>query len=566
MFSRTSRGCARLLAPVVIAVLAVAGCKGTEQATTAGPNDVGGTVIIATAADAGSLLPPLVQNITDREVTDLLYDRLADMPDNLNVVGDAGYKPQLAERWEWAPDSLSIAFHLNPRAKWHDGVPVRASDVRYSVNLIKDPALGSIALPLITNIDSVAVRDSLTAVAYFKRHTPEMFYDLVYQVVIVPEHILGNTPAGKLKDAEVGRRGIGSGRFRLGKWEAGSRIELLADTANYRGRAKLDRVVFSISPDFNAAATRFFSGDADVFENLRPEHNAKLATDTARRAQPYPTLGYAFMAFNLRDPKNLSQPNPIFGERAVRRALTMAVDRKAMLKNVFDTVGKALYGPFPAAIAVADTMLPQIPYDTTKAKALLDSAGWLAGPDGIRVKNGRRLEFALSTPSSSAARKQYAVLLQDAFRKVGAAMKVDESDFASMRAKETSRTFDTEMALFNADPSVSGVRQNWSSSAIGNNGANYGAYSNPAVDALLDSAVTTFDPARTKAYARRAFETMIEDAPAIWLYELSARAGIHKRIRTTPMRADGYWSGMADWWIPASLRNARDKIGLRPAQ
>jgi peptide/nickel transport system substrate-binding protein len=565
MFSRISPRRA-LLAPVVVAVFALAGCKGTEEAKTAGPADIGGTIIIATPADAGTLLPPLVAQITDREVTDLLYDRLADMPDNLNAIGDVGYKPQLAERWEWAPDSLSIAFHINPHAKWHDGLPVRASDVRYSVNLIKDPALGSPALPLITNIDSVAVRDSLTAVAYFKRHTPEMFYDLVYQVVIVPEHILGNTPAAQLKDAEVGRRGIGSGRFRLGKWEPGTRIELLADTGNYRGRAKVDRVVFSISPDFNAAATRFFAGDADVFENLRPEHYPKLAGDTARRAQPYPTLGYAFMAFNLKDPKNLSLPNPMFAERAVRRALSMAVDRRAMLKNVFDTLGKALYGPFPSALAVADTTLPQIPYDTAKAKTLLDSAGWLAGPDGIRVKNGRRLEFSLSVPSSSAARKQYAVLLQEAFRKVGASMKIDESDFASVRAKEGERTFDTEMALFNTDPSVSGLRQSWTSAAAIKGGANYTSYANPAVDALLDSAVTTFDPARTKAYSRRAFETIIEDAPGIWLYELSARAGLHKRIRTTPMRADGYWSGMADWWIPANQRNARDKIGLRLAQ
>ena len=280
----------------------------------------------------------------------------------------------------------------------------------------------------------------------------------------------------------------------------------------------------------------------------------------------YPTLGYAFMAFNLVDPKDLSRPNPIFSERAVRRALTMAVDRKAMLKNVFDTLGKALYGPFPSALAVADTTLPQIPYDTVKAKALLDSAGWLVGPDGVRAKSGRRLEFSITTPSSSATRKQYAVLLQDAFRKVGAAAKIDESDFASVRAKETGRGFDTEITLFNTDPSVSGLRQSWASSAIGKGGANYASYSSATVDALLDSAVTTFDPARTKAYSRRAFETMIEDAPGIWLYELSARAGIHRRIRTTSMRADGYWSGMADWWIPASQRNARDKIGLRPAQ
>ena len=83
------------------------------------------------------------------------------------------------------------------------------------------------------------------------------------------------------------------------------------------------------------------------------------------------------------------------------------------------------------------------------------------------------------------------------------------------------------------------------------------------MDALLDSATYTFDPARTRAYARRAFEIMIEDAPGIWLYEPPTVAGAHKRIRTTAMRADGYWSGMADWWIPAAERTARDKIGLR---
>ncbi|MEO7455614.1 MAG: peptide ABC transporter substrate-binding protein [Gemmatimonadaceae bacterium] len=552
---------------VVAAAFATVSCKGTDSGKVApdGPPGVGGTMVIATAADATSLLPSIVNVITDRQVTDLLFDRLADLGDEMNAVGDKGFKPQLAERWEWAADSLSIAFHINPKAKWHDGVPVRASDVRYSLNLLKDPGLGSSAAPLVGNIDSVNVRDSLTAVAYFKRHTPEQFYDLVYQVAIVPEHILGNTPAAKLRDSEVTRRGIGSGRFRLSKWEPGARIELIADTANYRGRAKLDRVVFAISPDFNGAVTRFFAGDADMFENLRPEHLAKLLGDTARRAVPYPSLGYMFMAFNNLDPKDISRPHPIFGERAVRRALSMAVDRKAMLKNVFDTLGIPLYGPFPRSLNVSDTTLPQLPYDTVKAKALLDSAGWLVGPDGIRAKAGRRLAFSIATPSSSAARKQYAVLLQDAMHRVGADVKLDESDFASFVAKFASRSYDVAMDNYNTDPSVSGFKQSWSTSGIGKDGSNHAGYSNPVVDAMLDSAILTFDPARTKAYARRAFETIIEDAPAIWLYEPPTRAGIARRIRTTHMRADGWWSGLADWWIPANERSQRDQIGLRPA-
>ncbi|MDB4915057.1 MAG: ABC-type transporter, periplasmic subunit, partial [Gemmatimonadetes bacterium] len=233
-FSRLTSCHARL----AFACLLLAACKGVEAPKSeAGPADIGGTIVIATPSDAATLLPPIITTSTDKQVTDLLFDHLADISQDLSTIGDKGFTPALAERWEWAPDSLSIAFHINPHAKWHDGQPVRASDVRYSVNIMKDPALGSSATPLITNIDSVSIRDSLTAVAWFKRHVPEQFYDLVYQVAILPEHVLSNTPVAQLKTADVTRRGIGSGRFRLVKWEPGARIEIIADTANYRGRA-----------------------------------------------------------------------------------------------------------------------------------------------------------------------------------------------------------------------------------------------------------------------------------------------------------------------------------------
>jgi peptide/nickel transport system substrate-binding protein len=556
---------ARRWAPLALAAATLAGCTGTDTRSS-GSGDVGGTVVISTAGDAGTLVPGLVSSMADREITDLLYDRLAEIGEDMNTIGDKGFRPQLAERWQWAPDSLSIAFHLNPKARWHDGRPVRASDVRYSVALNKDPAFGSPVAPLITNLDSVSVKDSLTPVAWFKKRTPEQFYDLVYQVVVMPEHVLGNTPAAQLKTADVGRRGIGSGRFRLAAWQPGQRLEIIADTANYRGRPKLDRVVFAISPDFNAAAARFFSGDADMFEQLRPEHIAQIAADSQRRVMRYPSFQHAYLVFNLVDQKQWTQPHPIFGDRAVRRALSMAVDRRAMLRNVFDTLGVLLYGPFPRSLSVADTTLPQLPYDTLKARALLDSAGWLPGPDGVRVKNGRRLEFGLSSPNSSAARHQYAVLIQAAFRRVGASVRLDESDFATFVARQNAHGFDTEIALWNTDPSPSGLKQAWSTAGIGKDGANFSAYSNPTVDALLDSTAAAFDPARSRSYARRAFEAIMEDAPALWLYEPPTLAGIHKRIHTTRPRADGYWSGLADWYIPAGERTARDQIGLRPAQ
>lgn len=551
--------------PSIAAAMVLAACKGSEPAATAGPADIGGTMVISSPSDANTLLPALVVSNVDKMFTDLLYDRLADLGPALVTVGDKGFTPALAQRWEWSKDSLAITFHLNPKARWHDGQPVRASDVRFSLALMQNPATGSPGASLITNIDSISVRDSATAVAFFKRHTPEQFYDLAYQVLVMPEHILSNTPAAQLKSADVARKGIGSGRFRLAKWEPGQRIELVADTANYRGRAKLDRVVLSIAPDYTGAATRFFSGEADLLENVRPDFIARFKGDTLRRQVKLPALQYSYFAMNLVDPANPAAPHPIFGERAVRRALSMAVDRRAMVRNVFDTLGQLAYGPFPMRLPVADTTLPQIGYDTARARALLDSAGWTMGPGAVRVKNGRRLEFSVTTPNSSAPRHAYAVLLQEAFRRIGVSMKLDETDFGSYAAKQNARTFDAEMANYGTDPSVSGFKQSWTTAGIKDR-SNFPSYSNPAVDALLDSATATFDFARTRAYARRAFEAIIDDAPGIWLYEPLTIAGLDKRIQVAPMRADGYWSGLADWWIPADKRTPRDRIGLRAAQ
>src|SRR5258708_20138219 len=149
---------------------------------------------------------------------------------------------------------------------------------------------------------------------------------------------------------------------------------------------------------------------------------------------------------NAMDPSAPGKPHPIFGDRAVRRALTMAVDRRAMLRNVCDTLASIAYGPFPHAHPVADTTLPQIRYDTAKAKALLDSAGWTMGTDGIRSKGGRRLAFSITTPNSSAGRRSYAVLLQDAFRRVAADATIDKLHFPAYIHNLTTHAFDTDMA------------------------------------------------------------------------------------------------------------------------
>ena len=288
-----------------------------EQTPAAGPADIGGTMVVATPAEAQSAhaAAPGGRHGQARHrspVRPARRDR-----DALNTVGDKGFKPRLAERWEWAADSLSIVFHLNPRARWHDGQPVRASDVRYSLALIKDPAV-RLARDCRSSPTSTrpSVRDSLTVVACFKQRTPEQFYDLAYQVLDRSgPHLPSIRRRRRSRPPTSCGRALAPAASASRSGMPGKRLELVADTANYRGRAKLDRVVFTPTLDFNSSVAQFFSGDADLFPVLRPEHLPRIAKDTARRAVRYPSLQYTYLVFNLIDPAQTGQPHPIFGDR-----------------------------------------------------------------------------------------------------------------------------------------------------------------------------------------------------------------------------------------------------------
>ena len=529
-------------------------------ASGASGGDTGGTLVIALGADVETLLPPYAAATTSQLAVGLIFDRLAELGDSLNTVGDHGFVPRLAQRWQWSPDSLAITFHLDPRARWHDGVRFGARDVLFTFALYKDSSAGIESATQLAAIDSVTASDSLTTTFWFKHRYPEQFFDAVYQMDICPEHLLRGMPHASLRSSDFARHPVGTGRFRFAAWTPGSTVDLIADTGNYLGRPRLDRVILSIAPNYSAGLTKLLAGDADFYENVQPDNQAEVRQSASLRLVPYNDPAYGFVWFNLVDGKT-SQPHPIFGDVTVRRALGFALDRERMVRNIFDTLATVAQGPFPRSSPVADTTLVQFPYDTVRANHLLDSAGWRRGPDGVRSKNGHPLAFAVSVPTSSKARQQYAVLLQDQWAAVGARVTVDAMELRTFIGRLRHYDFDAALQSWHTDAGISDIRQTWTSSAL-RSGVNFGSYQDPHFDALIDSALATSDPIRMRALFHRAYVVINDDAPAIWLYQAQHVAGIQRRIHAGYLRPDAWWAHMAEWYVPAGERLPRDNIGV----
>jgi peptide/nickel transport system substrate-binding protein len=545
-----------------IVLLAVACGDRSGDAPDSGGENGGTLVIVAPGTGSSPMLPPLAVDDKGRLIADNVFERLAEIGPDMNAVGDRGFTPRLARSWQWSADSLSVAFAIDPRARWHDGRPVTASDVRFTLRLLKDPKAATQYTSLLGNVDSVSVRDSLTAVAWFRRRTPEQFYDLAYQVYVLPEHVLKDIPSDKLATSDAALRPVGSGRFRLVRFEPGVRVELLADTSHYRGRPKLDRVILSFVADPGTAVTQLLNGQGDWYDNVPADVLPRVDSSTIVKTVPYTGLGYVFLGMNQRDPRRLTAPHPIFGDRRARLAISMSLDRPAMLSNVFGPRGVLGSGPFAKLLADTTIVLP--PFDRARAGALLDSAGWRAGPDGGRTRNGQPFRFGILVPTSSPPRMRYAVLIQEQLKSIGVTADIESMDIAAFVERITTGKFDAVLNGTTSDPVRSGAKQVWASAGHPPAGQNYMRFTNRNFDALLDSAAANFDPARAGQYYHRAFQALVDDVPAVWLYDILNVAGAHKRIRPVGMRPYGWWAGLADWSIPVSERIDRDRIGLRP--
>ena len=302
----------RRLLPALL--LAIAACGDTSSR---GP--LGGTVVVATAADADAMLPPLVRSSQGRFASELLFDRLVEIGPSLNTVGDADFQPRLAARWSWSSDSMAITFELAEEARWHDGRSVVATDVVAGYQALMDSTNGSSTRAELADIASVAADAERRVTVSFRARSPEQFY-VASLIFPLPAHLLP-TDGTPLATSSLARTPIGSGPFRFVAWEPMERLELAAVDDYYRGRARLDRVIVTVSPEPATGLAKIWAEEADVWELVPAGDIAEAAEHPHVRLVLSNAFDYTYAAFNFRDARNRQRPHPLFTDAALRRAI-----------------------------------------------------------------------------------------------------------------------------------------------------------------------------------------------------------------------------------------------------
>jgi peptide/nickel transport system substrate-binding protein len=519
----------------------LAACSQTPQATPSGtvPPAQGGTVTAAAvgttgaAKSGGSLTfaqnqPIKKADSVDAQTYPAAYEANFTIFSNLVTFGpDLQIVPDLAEKWETSPEGTVWTFHLRQGVTFHDGSQFNAAAVQAHIKRIQDPKTASPNANQWQHITDAKVIDDATV----QLTTAKPFGPMLNYLA----HGSGGIPSPAAIDKygdQFGQHPTGTGRYKLDSFTPGSDLILTRNDAYFGGRPPLDRIRFRPVPEVGSRVAALEASEADVINDVPPEEAQRLQKSKGIQVLRKPGLRTFWMEFNL----NLD----MFKDKQVRQALNYAVDKEAIVKSLFLGFASVLDSPAAATIQ-GYTSVGRYAYDPQRANQLLDGAGWTKGPDGIRQKDGRKLQFTINTAEGEYPKDvQYVEAVQANLKAVGCDPQIWKVEAASRWSylRLAPSEAKGEMISFGFNPSNGDLGYHLNAVFHSNKDRskapdvwNLMWYENNQVDSLLDQAQTTADQAKRFEMLGQAQKLIWEDAPVIFLHAPDLLTGIRDATR-----------------------------------
>lgn len=496
-FSAIAGGSAAFLAAcTAVPAGTSAGTSGTSsEAAPAEAAAEGGTVIWMGHQEVAGLSP----NDTGPTVQWMMISQIHEPLLGLTIENEI--EPTLAESYEVSDDYLTYTFKLREGVTFHNGQPFTSADVKYTFEFYRDYPESALAGSL-APVETVETPDDFTAVVKLKEINADFLVDGA-QIMLVPHEY----------HAEVGQEAyttapVGTGPFKLLEWVAADYTLLEANEEYWRGRPKLDFIRQNVVPEPAVRAIALETGEAHATVwPLLVQDSVRLREQEGFASFSSPANSVRFFPLNNRLPQ--------LSEVAVRKAMLMALDRRRIIDELWNGVGTIAPSYYtPAGATYFNPDVAVLEYDPDGARAMLDEAGWVAGADGIREKDGVRLSYTCTTITGDQARRPIAELTQQLLGEVGVEMLLAEAPVASIL--EALPKGDMDSSIFNWTFG-SAFAPDPFDTLHSTGSSNFCGYSNARVDELIEAGRTTVDVDERKAIYFELQQIIADEVPFLFL-------------------------------------------------
>ncbi len=497
----------------------------------------GGTLRRRLLGDPATLNAVMQSGAPEQEVLQYVSRNLLDFDSRMQLV------PGLAESYAVSADGRSYTFTIRKDAVWEDGLPVTAADAVFTIRSIVDPHVPSpVFKSVFDGLVSVEASGERSFTARFRE--PYAYRAMAFVLPVLPQRRFSGIDFLRAPD---NRAPLANGPYRLASWRAQDEIVLERNPKAWGPRGHFDRVVFKVLPEDSVSYRALTGGGVDE-TRLDTSGRQRAVSDPAFRSccrmVEYYDLGWNYIALNNR--------SPLFSDPAVRRALTMLLDRAGIVRGLFRGSARIISGPWAPDSPAYDPSVPPLPYDPAAAAALLDGAGWRdTNGDGTRDRAGREFVFDLLVSSGTTTGRQIDETFAAELSRAGIHARLRSLEWASFTERVDAGNFEAASLAWSASDPNPDPYPYWHSTQWPPQGLNSGFYRNAEADRLMDAARREPNVDRRNATYHRLHRIFRDDAPVVFVATSSQKFGFRNRVRglvSSPLGLFGVWPGPIGWW------------------
>ena len=489
----------------------------------------GGRVRIGATGGMEPINPLIASQTVSTEALDLLFERLfAETP-------DGQLAPALAVAWPFSPRMKFWDILLRSDAQFHDGRPVTAEDVVFTLQLMRKQQNGENLL--FERVE--ALSDDIVRLHYA---APPKWSALAHlRLHILPKHLVEPQLAAGygLDELPFNRHPIGSGPFRFADWVGEAHLRLVAFEEYHGGRPYIDTVeVRGDYPDTRYAWAAFMRGESDVAMSAAPDDLKSIADNPAFNVLTGAGSSYTALSLNCR-------PESVLADRRVREALHYAIDRRVvwrLLSGEAKEDSVFIAGPFPPGSIYSDPQVPVPVKDQRRARAILQAAGWV-DVDGLRERDGEALELTLVMVKEMPHRHDIAAQLRKDLEEVGIHLLMQTEPLQTLSVMGSRFDMILGEGYSDLDPDI--TVSEWHS----RDARNWSGYVNAEVDHLIEAGRTAYDENAHIAIYRSIHRHLLADHPTIFICREPVMYAVRQPLRgLESITHMGIFRSLSNWY------------------